>query len=201
MKQLKLGNKFIKEKLLKKLIVVSIIFFSLILIGVFVFTKNQELAKEIVNSFLEANADMINSNGGITISKLILNNIFASLYSVALGFIPFLFVPVVALITNSLLIGATLGFTSVTMSTSSLKIFVLGILPHGILELPALLISLTMGIYLCIKVSNKILRREDEKIKDVLKEILRVFIMIIVPMLVLAGIIECLITPMLITTI
>lgn len=191
--------KFIKEKLLKTLSYVTIAFAILVLLTTIVFYYNQDAAKELIMSFLEANADMINSSGEILMTSLIINNITASMISIITGVVPFLFVPVFSLVVNSIMIGATLGFTTIASSTPVFKILLLGIMPHGIFELPALFISMSMGIYLCNKITRKILRKEKESLIDVIKNIVKTFIFIVIPLLIVAGIVEAYITPILIS--
>ena len=55
------------------------------------------------------------------------------------------------------------------------------LLPHGIFEIPAILISTSLGIRLGTDFKN---------FKKNLKSAIRVFLLIIVPLLVIAGIIE-----------
>lgn len=190
---------FIKEKLLKTLTYVTISFILLVLLTTIMFYYNQDTAKEIIMSFLEANADMINESGDVLMTSLIINNVTASMISIIIGFVPFLFVPIFSLVINSVMIGATLGFTTIASSTSVFKILMLGIMPHGIFELPALFISMSMGVYLCNKISRKILGKEKESIIEVIKNIVKTFIIIVIPLLILAGIVEAYITPILIS--
>lgn len=186
---------FIKEKLLKTLVYVTIAFTVLVIATTVIFYYNQDAAKELIMSFLEANADMINSEGNILMTNLIINNITASFISVIMGVVPFLFIPIFSLVVNSIMIGAALGFSSITTSTSALKIFLIGMMPHGIFELPALLISMSMGIYLCYKISRRIIKRDNESLIDIVKSIGKTFIFIVIPLLIVAGIIEAYLTP------
>ncbi|MGL5314979.1 MAG: stage II sporulation protein M [Peptostreptococcaceae bacterium] len=190
---------FIKEKLLKTLTYVTVSFVILVLLTTIIFYYNQDTAKELIRSFLEANSDMINASGEILMTNLIINNITAAMMSIIMGIVPFLFVPIFSLVINSVMIGATLGFTTIASSTSVFKILLLGIMPHGIFELPALFISMSMGVYLCNKISRKILGKEKESLIEVIKNIVKTFIIIVIPLLILAGIVEAYITPILIS--
>ena len=83
--------------------------------------------------------------------------------------------------------GYVLGFVS-SISVGEAGIGSLWrIIPHGIFELPAIFISLGLGIKLGSFVFYKDSRK---KFNEFLKNSLRVFIFIVIPLLVLAGIIE-----------
>ena len=61
------------------------------------------------------------------------------------------------------------------------------ILPHGIFELPAVFIALGIGIKLGMFIFQK---KKLESLKNYSINSLRVFLLIILPLLVIAGIIE-----------
>jgi len=81
---------------------------------------------------------------------------------------------------NGLILGYVLGKSwEITGSTNFWKI-----LPHGVFELPAIFISLGMGIKLGISVFSK------NKFKEEFKESFITFLFIVIPLLLIAGIIE-----------
>ncbi|MHC1611162.1 MAG: stage II sporulation protein M [Candidatus Methanospirareceae archaeon] len=63
----------------------------------------------------------------------------------------------------------------------------LGIVPHGIFELPAYLLSVAIGLRLGREVFK---RREERELKMMLDGGLRVYLILIVPMLLVAALIE-----------
>lgn len=74
---------------------------------------------------------------------------------------------------------------------------VLSLLPHGILELPSIIVSAALGFRLGIVVFQKILRK-DVRIKQEIKLNLLLFAAIILPVLLVAAFVEVFITSLLI---
>lgn len=163
------------------------VWFSLILffcIGIFgylfpVFFEEQIL--KIISELIEKTEDL----GGLQLIKFIfINNLksgfFAMIFGIFLGIVPF----IVAVMN-----GYVLGF--VANKTISIEgILVLWrLLPHGIFEIPAIMISiglgLRLGLFLFIS-KNK----NWKEFKKWVGDSLRVFVFIVVPLLVLAAIIE-----------
>ena len=75
--------------------------------------------------------------------------------------------------------------------------FLIGILPHGILELPALLVSFALGLYLCWTLSYKICLQRERSFRLALKEVGRAYLLIVVPLLLAAAGTETYVTPVL----
>lgn len=96
---------------------------------------------------------------------------------------------------NGFLLGITLGVGKLSMHIPILQTFLFGILPHGILEIPALLISMSIGIYLCKNITGSLFGRKNRNKLDDLKNVIRVFFTIVIPLLILAGLLECYVTP------
>ena len=70
-----------------------------------------------------------------------------------------------------------------------------GILPHGIFELPALCLSLAAGLCLCQNINRYIRKNEKGLMKPLLLNILRVTGLVVIPLLVVAAIMESYVTP------
>ena len=113
---------------------------------------------------------------------LFLNNLQSSFFGLLLGVVLGIF-PVLSSMVN----GYVLGFVA-AKTVESEGIFILWrLLPHGIFELPAVFISLGLGL----KFGTFIFRKKKGKsFKDYLWNGLRVFIFIVIPLLVFAAIIE-----------
>lgn len=188
---------FFRNKLSKILIICTVLFIMCAISGIFFGLKNVNTTKEIIQSFMEGKEDLITEAGEISAIGLIKNNIVACGMSILFGFIPFIFLTIFSLGLNGFFIGVVLGFGKAVTGVSIIKTFVLGILPHGIFEIPALIISMSMGIYLCLNLSMKVFGRGKEKISKILPEYIRLFISVIIPMILLAGVIESYITPLL----
>jgi stage II sporulation protein M len=96
---------------------------------------------------------------------LFLNNIQASFIMLASGLL-FGFLPFIGVITNGVLLGITLNQAALKTGQDPLTIFVKYILPHGILELPAFILAVAMGLRLRLSVFRtftSFLRNQREK--------------------------------------
>jgi stage II sporulation protein M len=116
------------------------------------------------------------------ISFIFFNNLKSTFFSILLGII-FGIVPIVSTISN----GYLLGFAS-SLSVSGEGIFSLWrLLPHGIFELPAVFISLGLGLRLGMSVFRK---NKLKNLKNYLINSFKVFLLVVIPLLIIAGIIE-----------
>ena len=79
---------------------------------------------------------------------------------------------------------------------ASLLVYFAGIVPHGIFELPALIISLALGFYLCEVVVTYVRKNTKGFVGAALKNIARVFLFWVVPLLMVAAATEAYITPL-----
>lgn len=110
------------------------------------------------------------------------NNLTSSFLAVFLGIFLGVF-PLMAAISN----GYILGFV-VSRSVSAEGILIIWrLFPHGIFELPAVFISIGLGI----KLGSFIIQKNKlESLKDYSLNSLKVFILIVLPLLILAALIE-----------
>lgn len=187
---------FFKENLMKLTFAVSAIFILVIIVSAIYLKDHPDQVLSMMNDFMKMvdASGIISENGSVSSIALMFNNIRACLLSIVIGFLPFLFLPLITLITNAALMGAMFGLYSI-MDISYTSLFA-GLVPHGIFEIPALVISMTLGIYLCKEMTMKVLgKRKETKITDTFGSIFNYFVCILVPLLIIAGIIEAYITP------
>jgi stage II sporulation protein M len=171
--------KFIKES--KKIIwAVVILFFISVAIG-FLFQP-----PAIVNSILEYIQNILAKTEGMSqldmIGFIFANNLQTGFMGIIFGFAIGI-VPILATIAN----GYVLGYVSSSVILSSGASSLWDLLPHGIFELPAIFISFGIGIKFGTFVFYK------EKMKHFNKffiDSLRVFVFIVLPLLIIAAIIE-----------
>ena len=126
------------------------------------------------------------------------NNIRAMMYSIIYGFIPFLFIPVIILCSNIMFLSVVSAYSYIS-GYSGLYVLIymiLGIVPHGIFEIPAICLSVALGINLCAKLNKKIIGNEDIIFRGVIKNTLRIFVTIVLPLTVIAALVETFITPL-----
>lgn len=137
---------------------------------------------------------VVDEYGRMSVFALLLNNWRAMLLSAAYGFIPFLFLPVFSLLSNGVLLGVT---AAVYVSNEmSLGFLLAGILPHGVFELPALVLSIACGVYLCRNMCRLVTSSPSRiPMVELLGDLLRVLVLLVAPMTVAAAFIECYVTP------
>jgi stage II sporulation protein M len=81
--------------------------------------------------------------------------------------------------------GYVLGFVANESVKANGVLILWKLFPHGIFELPAVFISLGLGIVL----ASKLFKKKGKLAKDFI-EIIRIFLFVVVPLLVIAAIIE-----------
>ena len=115
---------------------------------------------------------------------ILVNNTIASFLflvsGVLIGIPPLLFI-----IMNGFIVG-WISFTAA--KEAGIGLILLTLLPHGIIEIPAISLSAAMGVGIGYKIINKI-RREDG-LTSYVKDSLSLFVLRIVPLLILAAAIE-----------
>lgn len=128
---------------------------------------------------------------------LFVNNTRASLLIAATGFIP-LFLPALSILfVNGAIIGVLFAFMNINASEISIfTMFMSGILPHGIFEIPAVILSGAIAFYLSVGIYRK-LNNSDYSFRKCAANAGKTFVFVVVPLLVIAAIIEAFITPQL----
>lgn len=175
----------------------TVIFIALIVLTDLFFMKHTDMMTQLLQEFQETLKD-IAPDGTISAPLLFLNNLKACLIAMATGLIPFLFLPVLVLGVNAAVMGAVASmYRMAGMSVASMYLF--GILPHGIFELPAILLSISMGLYLCYCLVKRICEGRYNRgiVKKALGNILRTLLTLIIPLLAVAAVIETYVTPIL----
>lgn len=186
---------FFKE--IKKVMMLTVVIFIIIVVvSAVVLQQNPDVIYSMINDFMSmANeSGIVNDAGNISSVHLFWNNLRACLMSISFGVIPFLFLPFISLITNAALIGATFGLYS--MFGMPMTSLLAELIPHGIFEFPAILLSLSLGMYLCKEITMKILgKRKEKPIGETFAYVFQFFLCMIVPLLFIAGFVEAYITP------
>lgn len=197
---------FIKPKVIRIIwqnlnwIVIALFFFLLgIFLSLFVSGNENFFFTELTESqqhFLTEMAETIFTGSPLRgIIILFLNNLLASLQMMLFGIfmgIP----PLMGLFTNGFLLGSIV--TGLEYEGASVLTFIsLGVLPHGIFELPAFIISasfgLKMGFHLLFPLPQK---KRGESLKFIWHEFLALLPLLIY-LLLIAAIVEITLTPLL----
>jgi len=165
----------------KFIFTIIIIFFIFSLIGFFIKTPLQieEIIIKFIKELIDKTKDM--SQPELT-SFIFRNNLQSSFFGMIFGVVFGIF-PIITIIANGYLLGYV---ASVAVNAEGI-LSLWRILPHGIFELPAIFISLGLGLKLGTFIFQK------EKIKSLKKNLIKsvkTFILIIIPLLIVAAIIE-----------
>jgi len=187
-------NRYFREYVLRHMLIVGIIFVVTGLIAFWgVSSLPAEDLKEIYASIGEvfAEKDVTNSDGTLSFWGIFFNNLRAGAIISVMGLIPFLFIPITGVVLNSVLLGAVLAIIGSFSDESVIMLFVKYILPHGIFELPALIIEGAIGSKICAVLCRKIFgKAKDERFVDHLKGCVGIFVIYIIPLLLIAAFIE-----------
>ena len=155
-----------------------------------------DMAQQTLQNFA-AQVEQLGLTADVPQSQLMLtlffNNITAALLSMLYGIVPFLPLSALALGTNALMLGA---FAAIYQQQGlGLGVYLLGILPHGIFELTALVLSCALGLLICRTGSERLLKKSDVPFFRRTLDCIRVFLSFAVPLLLLAALIVAYITP------
>ncbi|MGV8905369.1 MAG: stage II sporulation protein M [Acetobacterium sp.] len=189
------------SKNLKQLFFIYLfLFVTLAGLSVVIFQNNPDLAntyyQEITKAFAEKN--MFDKSGFELFGLIFINNIWAGGMVILLGFIPFLFIPNFSFISNVLILGVMGAIFQ--LNGIGLWPFLAGILPHGMLEIPALILGTILGIHICQKLIKFILRRAAPgEFKQALLAAVRIYLLWMVPLFAIASGIETFLTPILLS--
>ena len=191
-KQLRALGDFWREEYGRWVGMTAVAFLVLVVLSYIAGRLFPEIPAAILTYFNEVVADsgIVRDDGSFSALALFGNNLRAMVLSTLYGFIPFLYLPALSMGVNAILLG---------MVASSVNgqwlLLAAGILPHGIFELPALCLSLAAGLCLCQNINRYIRKNEKGVMKPLLLNILRVTGLVVVPLLVIAAIMESYVTP------
>lgn len=142
-----------------------------------------------------AESGLLEESGASMVGLLLENNIRATILTVIYGFLPFLFYPALTLGSNAMTI-AVMGVVYVQEGYYTPAAFLAGILPHGIFEIPALLIACAVGLCHCRLVTGLIRRRaQTTPPRAQLVSLAWVYAALTLPLLVIAALAETFLTP------
>ena len=187
---------FVREQLGKLPWIMGILFVVCSAAGYVIFALNPSLTNELMKAIMDmfAQSGVMDEAGGVSFFGILLNNWFAMLFSVLYGFLPFVFLPVLSIISNAILIGAMAAYY--TISGLSLTLFFAGIVPHGIFEIPALLLVVSMGVALCRNIIRRITHSpKGVPMVDFLTGLLQTMLLLVFPLILVAAVVESFITP------
>ena len=107
------------------------------------------------------NAGVLTEDGGLNTMALLANNISACGFIMLYGFLPLVRLPALTLGINAMSIGITAA--AYAKEGLSMALFLAGILPHGIFEIPALMIACAIGLCNCRFITRMVMKKPMQK--------------------------------------
>lgn len=175
----------------------AIAFFILLLITIAANLLLPDLREQAIDQILSmmTGKDLTTSSGNLSFLALFVNNMQACIFTMLYGLIPYLRLPAMALGINAALIGV-LGASAIAQGKPLL--FLVSIVPHGLFEVPALILAFAMGLYVCGQVTRRCKKdKSAHSLLDCVVFISRFLFMVLVPLLLVAAMIEAWVTPLL----
>lgn len=192
---------FLRGPLKKPYLFCCAAFLALCILAYGVLMLMPEAAVNIYEFFAQSIEDsgVVDENGQIGAVDLFLHNAQAAGLSALYGLLPFVFFPLLSLVLNGVVVGGVLAVVQATGAANVLLMVLLGLLPHGIFELPAILMGMGLGMVICLHISGSILKKSWAiPLEELLGHLVRLYLLIILPLLAAAAVIETYITPVLI---
>lgn len=173
------------------------IFLLGIIIAIIVFHGNEKEATEIVKKIAESLKEkgLNNLSPEMLSIKIFLNNIEVALLILFLSLIPFIPIAPIICLSNGLILGLVISVFYST--TNNIGLLTAAILPHGIIELPIIFYTTSLGVTIWKEINCSILNRPNSN-KITFKKLSYSILFIIIPGLLVASLIESFITPLLI---
>ena len=126
----------------------------------------------------------------LVFAVIFINNAVKSFVNMILGLL-FGIIPILFVAINGFIVGVV---TAVVSRNVGLLKVLLMLIPHGILEIPAVLIACSYGLKLGVAVLNRV-RGKDVDIKLEIRRSVGVYLRYVVPMLLIAAFVETYVTP------
>ncbi|MBE7435017.1 MAG: stage II sporulation protein M [Anaerolineales bacterium] len=144
---------------------------------------------------IEELPDLASMRGHLDASFLFLNNTRSMVIIFLAGLTSFSVLGVLIYILNVALIGGVYALLEL-IGVSPIPIFLAGVLPHGIFEIPALMIGSAVVLYIgAVLVTPQTGKSMGEVILEMLADWAKIFVGVVVPLLALAAVIEAYVTP------
>jgi stage II sporulation protein M len=187
-------NDFIKTYLFKikgLSFFLSVIFIISIILGYYIANKYPDKTEEIIYKSLKDVIEPAKDYSSFQLlSFIFFKNLAVAMIAVLSGII-FGFVPVLIIFVNGLVLGVV---SYIFIEQFNIAVLLSGLLPHGIIEIPAIILSTASGLLIWRSFYRYVLYDENNLKNDFISAI-KFFLLIITPMLIIAALIETFITP------
>lgn len=167
------------------------VFFFAFYLGFVAAGTNPDYAWKMVQETLEGFSFLRDANDLLVLFFIFFNNSFKALVAILLG--PLFFVPVIFMFANGFILGMVLKVVGEEVGITTIAA---ALLPHGIFEIPAVIIASGYGIWLGFMIIKKFATNNHEiKVSGLYEYVLRKFVLVIVPILIIAALIEVFVSP------
>jgi stage II sporulation protein M len=196
---------FFRTRLLKPFILVAILFVVATTVFWLIFSSNP--GKALAEALRISKTIKLSGIAPFTFKAFIvifLRNLRTAVVTIALGLVPYFFLPFLTLLINASLT----GYMLIIMKWKKVNIgwAMASLLPHGILEIPVFFYAISLGLILCLQLTRR--KRQEKALLDIkdtedvpvfdfsLTRVVKIFAFIIAPLLLIAATIEVFITPL-----
>jgi stage II sporulation protein M len=139
----------------------------------------------------------LDENGFPLALNIFVNNCIASFSILFEGLIPIFVFPVLGITLNGVASGVVLSLFHIENKSAFLT-FIVGICPHGVVEISAFVLAGAIGLRLSYILFMKCLKKSSASFLYEFKMAILSYVFIIIPFLIVAALIETFITPSLI---
>lgn len=193
--------KLFRKWYLRTFLLLSVLFIVLIIISMFYFRFHPEAAQKEIKAIGALFSKMSSYSHFRFLASILIRNLIVCFIILLMGLIPFILFPILPIIKNTYTLAALIHWAGCNYTLLTLTA---GILPHGIIEFPVIIYTTCIGVHLSIRRTRN--RNVMMAINLVQKEsadalnfsrALKIYALIVVPLLVLAALIETFLTPVL----
>jgi len=175
---------------------IAVLFFVSLFVGFFL---PAEMKKTLLASMLETLAEApIEGEAGSMFRFIFFNNLLVAAMLLLFGVT--IVLPVMIVATNGFFVGVILDIIvrSIGVETGIVRSTVIGLVPHGIFEIPAIIFAATGGMIFGLKMFFAKRFFKDQARFHVFKRVIMMFLSVVVPLLFVAAVVESTVTPWLI---
>lgn len=196
--------KYFKGIYLKSLLFVLVIFLVFNMVSYIGIVNNPEEVVNAKKTIVEMLGGMeklneVKKTKPITLLHYLKNNVGLLIILLLVGFIPFYIVSFLTFSPNVILLGVVMGISKIERDSAFIDV-ITTIGPHGITEFISIFTTAALSFHLSHTVTRKIFskRRKEIFIGGIFLKSLKFFLSVSIPLMVISGFIETLITPIII---
>jgi len=165
------------------ILILTLIFAVTFLAGILALSSTRQ---QMTEAFRVVADNYRGLDGGKLFFTILLHNVVATIFVLISG-VPVGIIPAVAIGANGFILGVVYRQTAEAMGYSKAA---LKVLPHGVFELPALLIAASSGLWLGVMVVQRMRGKENTLLRFHIEHAFRRYFAVVSPLLILAAGIE-----------